>query len=293
MTMSRSSRKEHKQTRSVSIFFYFTRKCSLTHSPLNFTTGTVTDPDWNGRVKLRMNKTGETKSYLVHEVVLIREHDHPHHSHSPKPKHSKYHHHHHHKYHFNTAASGLFSFCSQCWYHVFCVGHSDHEEHDEGNSTSEDPNEWRKKAFFFGRVELTFRVVQALSLIQALFTLWSVLHFGEMLTVTPYLDNKLIISFGISALVLLVLISGFVMPPLFESYTLLQAWCLPSLGMIDECRHRVKSRETAVRIHLLFFFFLSLHVNSLTHSHTHTGTRIDQTLSTTCSTRTHQQGSYA
>ena len=35
--------------------------------------GTVTDPDWNGRVKLRMKKTGDVKSYLVHEVVLIRE----------------------------------------------------------------------------------------------------------------------------------------------------------------------------------------------------------------------------
>ena len=98
----------------------------------------------------------------------------------------------------------------------------------------------------FGRVELTFRVVQALSLIQALFTLWSVLHFGEMLTVTPYADTKLIVSFGLSALVLLILISGFVMPALFESYTLLQAWCVPTLGLIDECRYRVKARETAV-----------------------------------------------
>jgi hypothetical protein len=214
--------------------------------------GTVTDPDWNGRVKLRMNKTGDVKSYLIHEIMVIRVHDDDHSSSSPKHKDAHkqqhhHHHHHHHHYHFNTAASGFFSFCNQCWYHIFCVGHSDHEDHDDGDSpTEEDPIEWRKSAFMFGRVELTFRVVQALSLIQALFTLWSVLHFGEMLTVTPYADTKLIVSFGLSALVLLILISGFVMPALFESYTLLQAWCVPTLGLIDECRYRVKARETAV-----------------------------------------------
>eukprot|EP00940_MAST-03C_sp_MAST-3C-sp2_P001851 g1851.t1 len=245
--------------------------------------GTVTDPHWNGRVKLRMYDSGATKSYLPNEIEIVRVHSSPtlgrrQKKNSPKhadnrgdgvedgasksdppPPHRSQHlsgshhqHHHHHHHHrdaldayYATQAKGCASFFFQC-FRLIVTGH-EHDGHTHSTPRGFEHIEWRHRGFCCKSDEGTFRVIQGLSLLQALYALWSLLYLAELITVSDASPSvTLVVVFALSTFALLAAMSFGTMPALFERYTLLQAWAAPNFELIDDTKYRIKSRESSI-----------------------------------------------